>query len=128
MPPGTPLLTVSASDADSGANGEVEFSILREVASNASRLFSVHPETGAVSLRGRLDHEVAREHRLTVVAADKGPGQMSSTAPVRISVQDSNDNPPEFEEAGYAFRDSIQLNFNTIFNRVFNRIHNTHYY
>ena len=105
MPAGTPLLTVSASDADSGANGEVEFSILSEAGNgNASHLFSVHPESGVLSLRKSLDHEHAREHRFTVVAKDRGPGQMSSTAPVRIIVEDANDNPPEFEEAGYAFR------------------------
>ena len=87
MPPGTRLLTVSATDADSGANGDVEFSILREArTANASRFFAVHPETGVVSLRGRLDHEVAVEHRFFVVAKDKGPGQRSSAAPVRYNM------------------------------------------
>ena len=38
------------------------------------------------------------------MASDNGAGQMSSVAPVRIVVLDSNDNQPEFEEAGYAFR------------------------
>jgi protocadherin Fat 1/2/3 len=104
MPFGTGLLSVSATDADSGANGEVEFTIFRDGRSNASDFFSIDPASGELSLKRRLDHERARDHRFSIVAADKGSRQLSATAAIHINVLDANDNSPDFEEAEYDFR------------------------
>ncbi|XP_054073023.1 protocadherin gamma-B6-like isoform X11 [Rissa tridactyla] len=49
-----------------------------------------------------LDREQASEHRVTVVARDRGSPSLSSRASLVLEVSDVNDNAPVFEEAAYS--------------------------
>ncbi|XP_075366269.1 protocadherin gamma-B6-like isoform X9 [Mycteria americana] len=49
-----------------------------------------------------LDREQAPEHRVTVVARDRGSPALSSRAALVLEVSDVNDNAPVFEEAAYS--------------------------
>uniref|UniRef100_A0A671U6Q5 Cadherin domain-containing protein n=1 Tax=Sparus aurata TaxID=8175 RepID=A0A671U6Q5_SPAAU len=87
----TPVITVSASDADEGVNGEVtyEFSSISDKLRN---LFSLDDKTGEISVSGDIDYEEGRKYELFVEAKD-GYG-LSSEAKVIIDITDVNDNAP----------------------------------
>ena len=98
---GTKILRVHATDADSpGLNSKIEYGIERD-GGNASDYFRIDAETGAISLKKTLDFERVKRHRFSVVATDKGPRPLSSSAVVSVQIEDSNDNAPRFEEEEY---------------------------
>ncbi|XP_050928328.1 protocadherin gamma-A2 isoform X37 [Lates calcarifer] len=88
---GTVLTTVSASDADEGPHGHIQYSI-----SNAPRgaldLFDIDKENGVLTLVGKLDYEKFRHYEIDVQASDEGGN--SDVCKVIIEVLDTNDNPP----------------------------------
>ncbi|XP_078600673.1 protocadherin Fat 4-like [Branchiostoma floridae x Branchiostoma japonicum] len=90
----TSVLTVSASDADSGSNGEFEYRL--RAAGNLDNSFQVNPNTGQVSTRRFLDREQRDSYSLVVEAVDKGSPTLTGTATVLITVEDKNDNPMQF--------------------------------
>ncbi|XP_075871777.1 protocadherin Fat 4-like isoform X1 [Nelusetta ayraudi] len=90
------LTTVSATDRDSGANGEIRYSL-----TGGEGRFAVHPESGLVTLAAGLDREVKAEYQLQVLAEDQGCPANTATASLLINVTDVNDNAPEFPHAQY---------------------------
>ncbi|TST98564.1 Cadherin-23 [Bagarius yarrelli] len=62
--------------------------------------FSLDPETGWVTLRGRLDYELTRRYTLTVLARDGGGEE--TTGRLRVNVVDVNDNAPVFQKDAYS--------------------------
>ena len=51
-------------------------------------------ETGIVTLAQRVDYERVTSYNVTVLAVDSGVPPLSSTALIRVSVEDVNDNAP----------------------------------
>ncbi|XP_009883984.1 PREDICTED: LOW QUALITY PROTEIN: protocadherin gamma-A4-like, partial [Charadrius vociferus] len=92
VPVGSALVTVTATDADEGMNGHVEYSF-HKISDRASQLFHLDSETGEISLQGDLDFEEMSAHELEVQARDAG--ELSDTSKVAITVTDVNDNAPE---------------------------------
>ncbi|KAJ0050377.1 hypothetical protein NL108_018218 [Boleophthalmus pectinirostris] len=88
---GTVVTTVSATDADTGVNGEVVFSFSR-VSKEAKQLFDVNVKTGEIKVIGNIDYEIFKSHQLNVMASDHG--SYSDTCKVIIQVTDVNDNSP----------------------------------
>ena len=82
---------------------------------DSSDMFSVEPEVASgstsVSLRvakGPLDYENPNQKKfiLLVVAEERLTNpRLSSTATVHVSVTDTNDNSPVFEQVSFAFSD-----------------------
>lgn len=97
--PGTPLLRVSASDADSGYNGRVTYRLDK----HTSRIFNIDPMTGQLSVLASLDREQQDVHKLTVFARDSGSPPLESVAAVFIRVLDQNDNAPVFLTPHFIF-------------------------
>lgn len=100
--PGSPLLKVSATDADVGVNARLMYSIEEKLVgtnqpNKTSDLFYISSESGVIYLKAPLDYEVVSYHHFIVVASDCGHPQMSSTAQVFIKVGDVNDNRPLIE-------------------------------
>lgn len=94
-----------ADDPDSGANGEVRYSLATEngegeVADGA--LFAVDPYTGWVSTLAPLDREARAEHHLALQAADGGAPRRLARGTLVVRLVDYNDCPPEFRQAEYA--------------------------
>ncbi|XP_036933435.1 protocadherin beta-15-like [Acanthopagrus latus] len=87
----TAVITVRASDADEGVNGEVtyEFSSISDKLQN---LFSLDEKTGEISVSGDIDYEEGSKYEVFVEAKD-GYG-LSSEAKVIIDITDVNDNAP----------------------------------
>lgn len=90
---GQEILRVSATDEDTGANGQISFEI---VSGNEDNRFTLQSRTGQLMLNGSLDREKTPEFRLEIVAKDGGKPSLSSSAFISITVADVNDNSPEF--------------------------------
>uniref|UniRef100_A0A4W6BWZ2 Cadherin domain-containing protein n=1 Tax=Lates calcarifer TaxID=8187 RepID=A0A4W6BWZ2_LATCA len=105
-PVDTVVFTAQATDADSGPNSYVEYS-LRGPYGNK---FSIGTVDGDVRLVGELDREELSNYTLTVVATDKGEPPLSSTMDVTMMVLDVNDNTPSFSQNIY----DIEIEENTL--------------
>ncbi|XP_060905086.1 uncharacterized protein LOC132982548 [Labrus mixtus] len=90
-PINTPVITVSASDADEGFNGEVTYEFSR-ISDKSRKLFSLDEKTGVIGVAGTIDYEEGAKYEVFVEAKD-GYG-LSSEAKVIIDVTDVNDNAP----------------------------------
>ena len=105
--PNTEVLTVKATDIDTGAFGTVRYAIDGE----GSDVFEIDPVDGVIKVkanqvgRSNLDREKQSQYKLKVMASDMpagGPDQKSTAAIVRITVLDINDSPPVFSKSRYA--------------------------
>ncbi|KAE8286355.1 Protocadherin-1 Cadherin-like protein 1 Protocadherin-42 [Larimichthys crocea] len=90
--PGDKVLDVVATDADSGTNAELVYSIIEN---SATRLFEIDANTGVVRVKNLLDREETERYEFRVAAADKGVPIKTGTATVVINVLDRNDNDPK---------------------------------
>lgn len=93
---GTFVIRVTSVDLDSDINANVTYSF----SENPGELFKIDPLSGNVTVNGHLDREQQEEHILKVTAFD---GAWRSETPLTITVQDQNDNAPEFEHSYYSF-------------------------
>ncbi|XP_067313043.1 protocadherin gamma-A11-like isoform X25 [Pseudorasbora parva] len=91
-PVDTVVVTVSATDADEGQNGQVIYEFGR-ISDRARKLFSLDTHTGDIRVTGALDFEDEAVYELRVEGKD-GFG-LSSDAKVVIQLTDVNDNAPE---------------------------------
>nr|XP_025873637.1 protocadherin gamma-A8 isoform X4 [Vulpes vulpes] len=92
VPLGTRLLTVSASDPDEGASGEVVYRFWK-ISEKQSPLFQFNEYTGEISTAGDLDYEECAFYEMEIQAEDVGA--LLGRTRVLISVEDVNDNRPE---------------------------------
>ncbi|NWT11190.1 PCDGA protein, partial [Vireo altiloquus] len=91
VPVGSVLVTVTATDADDGLNGQVKYSFKKKKLS--SQIFSLDSETGEITLLRSLDFEEGDSYELEVQAHDGGA--LFDTTKVTIVLTDVNDNVPE---------------------------------
>uniref|UniRef100_A0A8C3VC10 Cadherin EGF LAG seven-pass G-type receptor 2 n=1 Tax=Catharus ustulatus TaxID=91951 RepID=A0A8C3VC10_CATUS len=98
---GYEVLTVRATDGDAGPNANILYRLLN--AGDANEVFEIDSRSGVVRTRGPVDREAVDAFELLVEATDQGqdPGPRSATATVRITVEDDNDNAPQFSERRY---------------------------
>ncbi|CAH0717523.1 unnamed protein product, partial [Brenthis ino] len=95
-PPNTPVIRLKVSDRDEGRNARVYIEI---VGGNEGGEFIVNPDTGVLYTAVELDAEEKSLYTLTVSAIDQGNAgtRKQSSAKVKISIVDANDNDPVFE-------------------------------
>ncbi|XP_059339840.1 protocadherin gamma-B5-like [Ammospiza nelsoni] len=98
-PTGTVVALLKVRDRDSGENGQVSCEL-----SGEAPLSIVASSGGSykVVTSGALDREQASEHRVSVVARDRGRPALRSSRELVLEVSDVNDNAPVFEEAAYS--------------------------
>jgi len=89
---------VSATDEDSGVNQMLMYSIQSAVPAD---YFDINDQTGAISIRQRVDREEYSQHELEVIAVDQGTPALTGTTMITITLTDINDNPPEFSQNQY---------------------------
>ncbi|KAI5942016.1 Protocadherin gamma-A10 [Manis javanica] len=92
LPVGTQLLTVTATDRDEGANGEVTYSF-RKLPDTQLSKFQLNKNTGEIKISENLDYEETDFYEIEIQAEDGGA--YLATAKVLITVEDVNDNSPE---------------------------------
>ena len=95
---GTQVMTVEATDADSGVLGEVRYSI---ISGNVGMAFSISETTGLITINADTDRESISAYTLTVAASNPGMSSQMSTSRVEITITDINDNPPLFMQSRY---------------------------
>ncbi|XP_041446777.1 cadherin EGF LAG seven-pass G-type receptor 3-like isoform X1 [Xenopus laevis] len=108
QPPGTPVITMSAQDPDTGEAGRLLYTMDALMNSKSLELFNIDSVTGLISTIEILDRESMDLHYFRVSAIDKGTPRLSATTMVAITVSDRNDHSPLFEQAEY--RESIREN------------------
>lgn len=92
------VTVIQAVDADSGANGDVLYSL-----ENLGRgSFSISRTTGIIYLQKQLDRELEEMITVTVTVRDKGFPQLSSSVNLTVLVEDINDHDPVFSQASYS--------------------------
>ncbi|KAL4230607.1 Protocadherin Fat 4 [Mactra antiquata] len=89
---GTTIATVRADDPDSGNNGAVSYTL---TGADSSK-FRVDSQSGKITTYTSLDREKIDSYSLTVIASDAGNQPLSSTASIRITILDVNDESPKF--------------------------------
>uniref|UniRef100_A0A4W3IGZ8 Protocadherin-16 n=1 Tax=Callorhinchus milii TaxID=7868 RepID=A0A4W3IGZ8_CALMI len=87
----TYVMQIFASDADSGLNGQIEYSI---ISGNQNQAFIIDSARGILATNAILDREIISSYRLIVQAADQGNPRFSATTTILIQVVDINDNVP----------------------------------
>ncbi|XP_049325193.1 cadherin-23 isoform X6 [Astyanax mexicanus] len=93
---GDNVTTVSATDADSGLNGEVRYSL-----EGSAGIFSVNPDTGLITVAAKLDRETQDTYSFRAVAQDQGRPTLSGEASLVVTITDVNDNAPIFTKQQY---------------------------
>lgn len=100
---GLPVVTVVASEGDTGVNSRITYYI----ASGAAATFSIETvqdgkaALGVITTTAALDFEGVQEYLLSIVATDGGTVPLLGFATVIVVVSDINDNGPVFTKAAY---------------------------
>ncbi|XP_070407745.1 protocadherin gamma-A12 isoform X11 [Nothobranchius furzeri] len=90
-PINTPVVTVSATDADDGVNGEVTYEF-SQLSDKAGKLFSIDQKSGVIFVTGDVDYEEGPRYEVMIEAKD-GYG-LTSEIKLIIDIIDVNDNAP----------------------------------
>ncbi|XP_059554631.1 protocadherin beta-16 [Myotis daubentonii] len=89
---GSLVVTLSARDIDSGANGKIVYSLFQP-SEDISKTLEVNPMTGEIRLRKQVDFETVRSYEVDIKATDGGG--LSGKCTLLLQVVDVNDNAPE---------------------------------
>uniref|UniRef100_A0A3B3XAA5 Cadherin domain-containing protein n=1 Tax=Poecilia mexicana TaxID=48701 RepID=A0A3B3XAA5_9TELE len=94
--PGAYLTSITATDPDLDANGQVSYSILENFihGSSISTYVTIDPSNGAVYALRTFDREEVNNISFIVQAKDAGKPPLTSNTTVVLSILDENDNPP----------------------------------
>ncbi|XP_041362432.1 cadherin-23-like [Gigantopelta aegis] len=97
--PGTYVLKINASDADTGLNGKILYSI----ASGGDENFDLNMNTGVLTISNKVsfDYDVVKKYDLKVYATDQGTQPRTATSKVEITISDANNKVPVFESLNY---------------------------
>ncbi|CAL9692663.1 unnamed protein product [Knipowitschia caucasica] len=98
-PLGHSVVQVRATDADTGVNAEIDYSI-HQASEAVQRLLRIDRSTGVIFVKGLVDREEENFLKFFVVARDRGPNSKSSKVLVTIIIKDQNDNSPSIEIRG----------------------------
>ncbi|XP_061644323.1 protocadherin beta-11-like [Phyllopteryx taeniolatus] len=88
---GRSIIRVNATDADSGSNGLITYSLSR-MKGSAADIFQIDGNTGTIYVSGQIDYEKNKKYEVRVEAKDQGG--LTGTSKVIIDVIDVNDNAP----------------------------------
>ncbi|XP_025028250.1 protocadherin alpha-5-like, partial [Python bivittatus] len=97
--PGTVVAIISASDKDSGTNGQVS-SFLRPIGL-PFKLESTFKNYYSLIVGAPLDREQVAEYRIVVTVQDQGIPPLSSSISLLLPISDINDNAPAFTQPSY---------------------------
>ena len=100
---GSTILQVMASDGDSGADGQLSYSLIP-----IQSIFGINSQ-GDVQVTGTVDREKQSSHNFTIRVADGGQPPRMVEVPVTIVVTDIDDSKPGFTEALYVASLTPQL-------------------
>ncbi|KAG7276379.1 hypothetical protein CRUP_014411 [Coryphaenoides rupestris] len=110
---GTHVITLKATDPDDGDAGRLEYVMEALFDSRSNDLFTIDPKVGTVTTLRPLDREVKDTHVFKVTAMDHGSPKKSATTYFTITVSDTNDHAPVFEQTEYRdrIRENVEVGF-----------------
>ena len=91
------FLKVHATDADDGANADVEYRLSSNLNDDIKKLFSINASTGELALTGQLVSRPDEEIRIYVEAVDKGKQPKVAQVLTYINVEDTSNTAPEIK-------------------------------
>uniref|UniRef100_A0A3Q3IMZ7 Cadherin domain-containing protein n=1 Tax=Monopterus albus TaxID=43700 RepID=A0A3Q3IMZ7_MONAL len=94
-PTGRTVITLNASDADEGTNGDIVYSLRSKGQDRILELFHIDPETGVIMVKANIDFEESKAFEIRAEANDKAQPPMSAHCKVLVEVIDENDHAPE---------------------------------
>ncbi|CRK90013.1 CLUMA_CG003735, isoform A [Clunio marinus] len=109
---GSQVLTLRATDLDSGKNAEIEYHI-EQITSEGnlstpekdSQTFKIDGRTGVITTRSQLDRETSEGYTIIITANDLSAPiteRKTATATVVVKISDENDHYPQFSERYYS--------------------------
>ncbi|NXN90819.1 PCD12 protein, partial [Rhinopomastus cyanomelas] len=99
LPKDSFVALVTASDPDSGSNGQVHCSLSQEY--EHFRLKRTNSHSFVLMTNATLDRELQDEYNLTLVVRDQGDLSLAVLKHLTICISDVNDNAPSFDKATY---------------------------
>ncbi|XP_061596681.1 protocadherin-16-like [Cololabis saira] len=97
-PPGSPVITVTATDRDSGENGRITYSVM----SSTQEGFYIDANNGTLFINHRAEFDPERPSvNIVIEARDRGTPPLSSLTTVQVHIADVNDHAPAFHQADY---------------------------
>uniref|UniRef100_A0A8C5T0W3 Cadherin EGF LAG seven-pass G-type receptor 2 n=1 Tax=Malurus cyaneus samueli TaxID=2593467 RepID=A0A8C5T0W3_9PASS len=115
-PAGTPVTQVTAQDPDEGEAGQLHYAMAALFDSRSDALFTMDPVTGAISTAAPLDRESKSIHMFRVTAVDHGTPRRSAMATLTVTVSDTNDHNPVFEQPEYqeSVRENLEVGYEVL--------------
>lgn len=112
-PAGTRVISVKATDQDSGESGRLEYFMEALFDSRSNDYFYMDSETGTVTTSQALDRETKDTHVFKVTATDFGSPRRSAITYLTVTVSDTNDHIPQFEQSEYRenIRENIEVGY-----------------
>ncbi|XP_030251884.1 protocadherin alpha-2-like isoform X17 [Sparus aurata] len=92
---GTVVMKLNATDLDEGMNSKILYSLMKRSNTDRLNVFDLNPETGEITVKGKLDYEETPAYEVRVQARDQGLSPRSAHAKLLIEIIDVNDNAPE---------------------------------
>ncbi|XP_063353836.1 protocadherin alpha-3-like isoform X9 [Pelmatolapia mariae] len=93
-PIGTNVITLNATDADQGTNGEIMYSLRSKGQDRILEIFHIDPVMGVITVKANVDYEEYTAFEIRAEANDKAQPPMSAHCKVLVEVIDVNDNAP----------------------------------
>ena len=93
----TTIVTVSATDADLGANSEVSYSLSELQSEDIKNNFAINEISGQLKVVRQLEYTQGEIYEISVIATDHGQRPQSSQVLVKVTVEDSENNAPKIE-------------------------------
>uniref|UniRef100_A0A4W6E6Z8 Cadherin EGF LAG seven-pass G-type receptor 1 n=1 Tax=Lates calcarifer TaxID=8187 RepID=A0A4W6E6Z8_LATCA len=112
-PAGTRVITLKATDPDDGEAGRLEYSMEALFDSRSNDFFTIDSQTGSITTVQALDREVKDTHVFKVTVTDNGTPKRSATSYLTVTVSDTNDHSPVFEQTEYrvSIRENVEVGF-----------------
>lgn len=112
-PAGTRVITLKATDPDDGEAGRLEYSMEALFDSRSNDFFDIDSQTGSITTVQSLDREVKDTHVFKVTVSDNGAPRRVATSYLTVTVSDTNDHSPVFEQTEYRvnIRENVEVGF-----------------
>ncbi|XP_057596824.1 cadherin EGF LAG seven-pass G-type receptor 1 isoform X3 [Hippopotamus amphibius kiboko] len=115
-PAGTAVIELRAHDPDAGEAGRLSYQMEALFDERSNGYFRIDADSGLVSTARALDRETKDTHVLKVSAVDHGAPRRSAATYLTVTVSDTNDHGPVFEQSEYRerVRENLEVGYEVL--------------